>query len=172
MKKRIKSYHTTKVSRHEVMTGNSSSAMTNAPPVTMRRRGIRLVSVKHGAETTQAFPALPPASARAPADATASGPSCEQLQTAIRHCFPVTSTAEGVARSNLMLFIFAFLPSKHRRGRGCAACRHTSECNSRGRLRWSSPGNTAGRDDRAGVFASSLDPQRNILLLRGKTSLS
>lgn len=117
MKKRIKSYHKTKVSRDEVMTGNSSSAMTNAPPVTMQR-GIRLVNVKHAAETTQAFPALHPASARAPADATASGSSCEQLQTAIRHCFPVTSTAEGVPRSNLMIFIFAFLPLQTPSGSG------------------------------------------------------
>lgn len=62
MKKRIKSYHKTKVSRHEVMTGNSSSTMTNAPPVTMQR-GIRLVNVKHAAETTQSFLALPPATA-------------------------------------------------------------------------------------------------------------
>lgn len=111
MNKRIKSYQKTKVLRLEVMTGNSSSAVTNAPPVTMRRgKKARSCGARRRPRHRRPLPAVPPSEC--------GGSSCEQLQTAIRHCFPVTSTVEGLPRSNLMPLILPSFPPVSGSGSG------------------------------------------------------
>lgn len=159
------------------MTGNSSSVMMNAPPVTTQPAKDLLIW-KHAVETKQVFLAPPPSGLSAecgphqqvPGDAAAGGSSCDQLQTAIRHCFPVTSTAEGVPRSVLMLFIFYFLPSERRQGPGqgrvsgpwCLLWHQRVQ--PKARLRWSSPGNTVGYNYHGWTLSATFGQDKGIVL--------